>query len=356
MSRSSTKRWLAAPVAAAVLAVTCGAGSALADVTVERTMKTAGFGGFGAGDSTMVEKISGLRKRSVTSMKMSGFIGKMAGELGGDEITDIQKDVIWRLDHKKKTYTESKITPPPEQKGGPAEKGGRQEKAEKPNVRIVRNEVTVTGPDGKKTIGDYACDHYAIVWVVETENLDTKERSESTMTSDLWTTPENGDIRALTREEREFTQAWLKKIGWDMTEQEARKMGLSMVGALIGGDDESFKKGAKEVAAKMEKIKGFPIGTGIKWQLKSSGGTAAKQGGGSGGGESEGAPDLSKGLGGLMAALGKKVAKSGDSSGGAGDAGGANTVFDTYTEIQKISTASLPGGDFVPPPGYTKVQ
>ena len=355
MSQVTTQRWLTVPVAAAVLAVACAVSPARADVTVERTMKTSGFGGFGAGDSTMVEKISGLRKRSVTSMKMTGFIGKMAGEMGGDEITDIQKDVVWRLDHKKKTYTESKITPPPEAKEGPGEKPGRQEKQEKPTIRIVRNEITVTGPDGKKTIGEFSCEHYAIVWVVETENLETKERSESTMTSDLWTTAETAEIRQLSKEEQEFTRAWLKKIGWDMSDQEARKMGLAMVGAMIGGDEESFKKGAKEVAAKMEKIKGFPIGTGVKWQLKGSGGAAAKQGGEAREAEG-GAPDLSKGLGGLMSAFGKKVAKSTTSSDNKGESGGASTIFDTYTEVRKISTSSLPGSDFVPPAGYKKVD
>jgi hypothetical protein len=339
-------------IAAAAAAVLLGAAPAGADVTVERTMKSGGIAGIGASDMTTVEKISGQRKREVTSMKMSGFIGKMAGEMGGDEITHIPNDAIWKLDHKKKTYTESKITPPPAPKG---EQPGREEKPEKPSVRIVRNEVTVTGPDGKKTIGEYACDHYAIVWVVETEDLETKARSESTMTSDLWTTPETAEIKQLQKEELEFTKAWLKKIGWDMTDQEARKLGLAMVGAMIGGDEESFKKGAKEVAEKMAKIKGYPIGTGVKWQVKSSGGEAAQKGGG--GGEAEGMPDLSKGLGGLMSAFGKKGAKT-SAEGGAdkGAAGGPKAIFETYSEIRRISTAAIPDAEFAPPAGYRKVE
>ena len=349
MTWSETKRWFAAPAAAAVLAVAFSAAAARADVTVERTMKTAGFAGFGAGESTMTEKLSGLRKRDVTSMKMTGFLGKMAGDLGGDEITDIKKDAVWRLDHKKKTYTESKITPPPQPKE--QEQQDRPEKQEKPKVRVVRNEIAVSGPDGKKSIGDFSCDHYAIVWVLEVEDLETKERTESTMTSDLWTTPETDEIRALQKAELEFTQAWLKKIGWDMTDKEAQKMGLAMIGAMIGGDEESFRKGAKEVAEKMAKIKGYPIGTGVTWKVKAPGGEAVKKGG-----ESEGMPDLSKGLGGLMSAFGKKVAKGGGESAAKGDAGGAKTVFDTYTEVRKISTASLPDADFVPPAGYKKVE
>ncbi|HEY5999742.1 MAG TPA: hypothetical protein VI078_10665 [bacterium] len=365
MIRGERKRWCAAPVAAAAIVVFMSAGAARADVTVERTMKTAGFAGFGAGESTSVEKLSGLRKRDVSQMKMTGFLGKMAGDIGGDEITDIQKDAVWKLDHKKKTYTESRITPPPQSKE-PGERQERRGKEEKPKVRVVRNEITVSEPGDHKTIGAYDCTHYVVTWVVETEDLETKARSESTMVSDLWTTPETSEIRALQKEETEFTKAWLKKIGWDMTDQEAQKMGLAMVGSMIGGDEESFRKGAKEVAEKMSKIKGYPIGTGVKWMLKSSGGeAAAKRGGGEGGGEAggeSGGMDLSKGLGGLMSAFGKKVAKgsggSGGSSGGSsgGEQSGTKTVFDTYTEIRKISTGSLSDGEFAPPSGYKKVE
>lgn len=347
MVQSTAMRWWTAPVAAAALAVVCGAGPARADVTVERTMTSSGIAGIGAGETTMAEKISGLRKRSATSMKMSGFLGKMAGEMGGDEITDIEKDVVWRLDHKNKTYTESRITPPPQPK---EEEQRRDEKREKPTVRVVRNEITVTGPDGKKTIGAFPCEHYAIVWLLETENLETKERTVSTMTSDLWTTPETAETRALTREEMEFTKAWLKKIGWDMSDQEAQKMGMAAIGAMIGGDEESFKKGAKEIAAKMEKIKGYPIGTGIKWHVKGPGGSSAQQGG-----ESGGMPDIPKGLGGLMSAFGKKAAK-GAASSGSSDDSGATTIFDTYSEVRSISTAAIPGAEFVPPAGYKKVD
>ncbi len=66
-------------------------------------------------------------------------------------------------------------------------------------------------------------------------------------------------------------------------------------------------------------------------------------------------PDIAKGLGGLMAPIGKKGGKSGGDAGGSGEGGGANTVFDTYMEIRKISTASLPDAEFVPPANYKKV-
>lgn len=340
---------MAVPAAVGLL---LGAAAARADVTVERTMRTAGFAGLGAGESATVEKISGLRKREAGTMKMSGFLGKMAGDLGSDEITDVARDAVWKLDHKKKTYTESRITPPPQPKEQAGERSERREKPEKPSVRVVRNEITVKETGDRRTIGAYDCAHYVITWVLETEDLETKERSESTMVTDLWTTGETAEIRALQKEEREFVQAWLRKIGWEMSDQEAQKMGLAMVGALVGGDEESMRKGAREVAEKMAKVKGYPIGTGVKWMVRSPG-AAAKQGGGESGG---GMPDLAKGLGGLMSAFGRKGGKGGGEPAGGGDAGGPKTVFDTYTEIRRISTASLPDGEFAPPAGYTKVD
>lgn len=358
MSSIDVKRWGLTTCAAAAAALLLGVASAGAEITVERTMKTGGFGGLGAGDTTTLEKISGLRKRAVSTMKMTGFLGKMAGDIGGDEITDIQKDVVWKLDHKRKTYTESKITPPPRSKEAPAEKQGPEGKvekkpAEKPKVRIVRNEIAVKETGENKTIGVYPCTHFVITWVVETEDLETKERGESTMTTDLWTTPETEQTRALLKEEREYSQAWMKKIGWELSDQESRTLGLGMVGAMIGGDQASLKQGAKEIAAKMEKIKGFPIGTGIRWQVKSSGDSAGKKDRGEGSGEQ--APDVPKGLGGLMAAMGRRGGASGGESAGSSD-GGVNTVFDTYTEIRTISTAALPDADFAPPAGYQKVE
>ena len=32
------------------------------------------------------------------------------------------------------------------------------------------------------------------------------------------------------------------------------------------------------------------------------------------------------------------------------------TIFDTYSEVRSISTASIPGSEFVPPAGYQKVD
>ncbi|HEY6011662.1 MAG TPA: hypothetical protein VIX18_09335, partial [Nitrospirota bacterium] len=198
-----------------VLAILCPPRAAMGDVTVERFNKSGGIQGIGASESAVVEKLSGLKKHETSSVKMTGavggFLGKIAGDMGSDVITEIDKDVVRTLDHKKKTYSEHPITLPKakEDPSARSEKG----KEEKPKVRVVRNEISVKDTGEKKTINGFDCNRYVVTWLIETENLETKERSKTTMTNDLWNTSETKEIRALQKEEMEFAKAYMKKLG-----------------------------------------------------------------------------------------------------------------------------------------------
>ena len=357
--------WLAAT---ALLALAAGPRPAGADVTVERFTKSGGVAGIAAHESTAVEKYAGLRKRETTATKMAGatglggFLSKIVGDFGGDTITDVGRDAVWALDHKQKTYTERRIMPPPQEEspGGREESAGQpeqREKAEKPTHRVVRNEITVEETGERKKIGEFDCTRYVITWILETEEIETKERNESTMTTDLWTTPETSALRALRKEETEFSRAYLKKMGLDVSDGQMQQFGMATAAALLGGDRESLEKGAKEVAAKMEKVKGFPIGTRIVWRIKTStsgpGGVAMEEKGGM--------PDLGKGLDGLMAAFGRKGAKkekAEEKAKGSGEAPAKEgpPAFESYTEIRKVGTDKLPDADFTVPSGYKKVS
>ena len=68
MARCDARRWGAASLAITAAALVLGATTAVAEVTVERTAKSAGFAGFGAGETTVAERYSGLRRRTVSSM------------------------------------------------------------------------------------------------------------------------------------------------------------------------------------------------------------------------------------------------------------------------------------------------
>jgi hypothetical protein len=325
------------------------------EVTVERLVKSGGIGGIGASESTQTVKYSGLKKREVSTAKltgaMGGFLGKFAGDMSSDTITDIDRDLVTRIDHPKKTYTQMPITLPKEKGEMP-----RQERTGKgeDEIRIVKNEVDVKETGEKKAINGFDCTRYLVTWTVETENVKTKERSTSVMTTDLWNTPETAALKAMREAEEAFTKAYLKKLGLNVDQEDFRKMGLASAAAIFGGDETSLNKGMKEISEKMARIKGFPILTTIRWEAAKAGGAPQapppEQ-------EKPAAPDLSQGFGGLLSGLAKKgLTKSGEGSGSPQAAGGRQVVFDSTIEVKRVDASSLPAGEFAPPAGYTKVN
>jgi hypothetical protein len=315
-------------------------------VTVERFNKSGGVQGIGASESAVVEKLSRLKKHETSSFKMTGsvggFLGKFAGDMGSDVITDIDKDVVQTLDHKKKAYTERPITLPKEKEQPPAraEKG----KEEKPKVRVVRNEISVKDTGEKKTINGFDCNRYVVTWLIETENIETGERSKTTMTNDLWNTPETREIRALQKEELEFAKAYMKKLGLSVSPEDARKFGMAAVAGMFGDDEQAVKT----------KIKGYPIVTAVTWEIESP--EASRKAGGETVEKESEDIDLSGGVGGLLGGLAKKAAKKKAAERAKESAKGGQVLFDFYSEIKKIDVSSIPPSEFAVPSGYKLVK
>lgn len=319
------------------LTLALGAPSAQADVTVERRLRTSGFAGIGASETTIVEKISGLKKRETAQVTMSGNAGRRTGDLATDRITDVQQGLVWRIDHQGNSYTETKLRPPSTGRG-PA--GGKEAaNNEKSGVRVLRDEITVSATGEKKTISGFECTHFVVTWVTESEDSSTKEHVESIRVSDLWNTPETPEIKALRQEERNYTEAWRKKIGWASAQPELEKLGLGAVAGMLPGGDDGVRKSAREAAAK---IQGYTIASGTKWHMKSSGGDVKSAESAADGN----APKIPRGLSGFMAAV-----NTGDGSG----SGGEGLVYESYSKIERISIAGLPKSDFSVPADYEKV-
>src|SRR4030043_2322047 len=114
--------------AAAGLFLFLGISSAWADATVETVSKFGGFKGVGAFGGTAVSRIQGLKMAESTASRFTGAILSLLPG-GGERITvhRIDKGVIWELDTKKRTYTESQIEP-----FKPRESSGKDVEKEKP--------------------------------------------------------------------------------------------------------------------------------------------------------------------------------------------------------------------------------
>lgn len=335
-----------------LLTLLCPPRSARGDVSVERFNKSGGIQGIGASESAVVEKISGLKKHETTSMKMTGsvggFLGKITGDMGSDVVTDIDKDVVRTLDHKKKTYTERPITLPKEKEEPP----GQTEKAkeEKSKVRVVRNEISVKDTGEKKAINGFDCKRYVVTWLIETENVETKERTKTIMTNDLWNTAETKEIRALQKEELDFAQAYVKRLGLSVSPEDARKFGMTAVAGLFGQDEQAVRKKLKELQEEMAKIKGYPIVTALRWEVELPEG--ARQAGGEKAKEKPESVDLSGGIGGLLGGLAKMTAKKKTAESAKEGERNAKVLFDFYSEVRKIDVSPIPSSDFEAPSGY----
>jgi hypothetical protein len=328
--------------------------AALGDVTVERFIKSGGIKGIGASESTVVEKLSGLKKHDASSMKMTGavggFLSKFAGEMGSDVITNIEKDVVWTIDHKNKVYTESSIALPKEKEKEEPAPRSQKDKEEKPKVRVVRSEISVKETGEKKTINGFECSRYIVTWLVETENIETKERSKTTMTNDLWNTPETKEIRTLQKEEMEYSKAYMKKLGLEVSPEDARKLGMSAVAGQFGEDEQAMRQRLKELQEKMSKIKGYPIITTVMWEMETSG-TSRPAKDESARKESEDV-DVSGGIGGLLGSLAKRSVKKKAAESAKESEKDGNVLFEFSSEVKRIEVSSIPSSDFEVPRGY----
>lgn len=326
-----------------------------ADVTVERVIKSGGIGGVGASESYEKEFIKGPKKREDSKTKFTGAIlGKLTGEQTISTVYRIDKDLIWDINHPKKSYTERTISMPASKKEEGGEDVRREEgmdKKEEEEVKIIKNEFKVKATGEKKTINSFPCEQYIVTWLVETENIKTKERSTSLMTTELWNTEEDSRIRMLQKEEASFNQAYMKKLGLEMTPEEMQNFGLNMMG-------QAFSDAAEELKKEMSKIKGYPIATTVKWEAETDEKAKAQS-------ESrvqeeqeenEGI-DVSKGLGGIMGGfIKKKMEAKQKEKKTEEEKKGKKPIFESYLEIKGIDISTLADSAFDVPAGYKKVD
>jgi hypothetical protein len=321
-------------------------GTAWGDVAIESFYKTGGIKGMGEAEGTSIQRFQGEKKWESQATRFTGAIlSRLVGESGTMTITRIDKGVAWTLDSKNRTYQENPLVPPKIK----SEEGETKEK-KPPTARISKSEFSVKKTGSSETINGFPCEEYLITWLLEIEDLETKGKSRSTMVTDLWTTPETALIKKVREEEMVYNKALAKKMGMDLSPDEAKKMGLAAIGGLMKTSQEDMQKGLIRVKNEMSKIQGYPIRTTIHWSLEGEKGAKS--------GQEERPPerssDRSEGIGGLLSGLmGKMVQKKADDKGPGQDGKGA-PFFSTTIEVKSLAVEPLSAEIFEIPSGYTK--
>ena len=318
-----------------------------ADATVESSIKSTGFKGMGAFEGASSRKYQGEKMWDSTSSKFTGAIlSRVAGGSESATITRVDKGVYWALDPKNKTYVERPIEAI--KMGEPGKEKPEQEKSK---MRVTKSEFSVKKTGASETINGFPCEEYLVTWLLEMEDMETKAKSRSTMTNNLWTTPETATIRKVQAEERAFHKAYAQKVGLQVSPEEAKQMGIEAFVAMSGASKQEIEKGFSKVREEMSKIKGYPIRTVVNWSVE---GDKVEDGEKEGKSSSESSSQTPTSVGGFLSGLSKGIAQKVMKDKGSASGQKEGATFSTTHEVKAIHADSVPAEVFEVPPGYSK--
>ncbi len=320
---------------------------AQADATIESVTHFGGVMGMAASDIHSVTEIQGMKQRTESTVKFKGAIlgalQSFAGHKGGSkniEIYRLDKDVQWTLNPEHKTYSEVPVYVPPS-KADAAGSGTTDDEAsgQKDHTKVVKNEVKVNDTGKTQTINGFNTHEYIITWYVEAVDEDTGKHSKSLMTSDIWASTDHG-LAQVHAEQTKFNQALMEKKHEMLDSMLGKRYGFGAVSILGAASSEALGKA-------LEKVKGLPVRTTVTWEA-----SGQPEQGGDGG---EQAAEQAKAAAALQQ-LGSLFGSHSDAKKPEKDAAHPDMtkIFDSTTEVQKVSAAALPASTFDIPAGYRK--
>ncbi len=321
-----------------------------ADVVTENYAKISMIGGLGSIETTTKTEIKGLKKLEDATVKMTGgILGAMAGKPQRQvTVTRIDKDVIWNINHNDKVYTEMPIAFPEL----PSEEIEMKEeqKEEKPEYEIIKSDFSVKNTGNNKSINKFACSEYVANWVLEMMKIESKEKTKSTMTITLWTTPKNDLIKGLEKEEKEFNKQFLAKMGTEVSADEMKQFGTEFITSMFSMKQDDVNKKMVNLKDELQKIEGYPIVTEISWILE--GDTAKPAKAEMTTEEEKEEAEKPSGLEGMLSkALTEKLEK-----GEKKETGKTEPAFYSYIEVKSIKLSDVPEKNFEVPEGYKLVE
>jgi hypothetical protein len=326
-------------ISSALLATLLSFSLAWSDTTIETTHKTSGFRGIAASKGTTIQRYQGYKLWESTT---TGFAGTILSKITGKEetitITRVDKGVYWTLDPEEMTYEAAPIVPLKDMIG---EKPSSKKAEGKSKVQVRKSQFIVKETGASETINGFLCREYLITWLLEMEDVETKQRSQSTMTTNLWSTPETATVRSAQADVMKFQRAFARKLGVNVTPDEARLMGMEVFAAMSGISQAELGKGLSRVKKEMSKIKGYPIRTEVTWNLEPAGDTSVQ--------ESPRASTSTQDTPGGSCLFGGLAGLTGQQGPGSGA-----PLFSSEFEVKSIEVKPVPTKTFEIPAGYTK--
>lgn len=325
-------------------------GMARADVTVRAVARTSMLAGIGSMEMNMLTRYQGDKRSETDTFHMTGgLMGALAGgKQSGVQVTRLDKDVIWDIDHPGKQYTEKPIALMTDKdQPGAGMKAEGSGSSSGSSYRITKSEFKTEKTDQKKSINGYPCAQYIVTWNVVMEDSAAKKKLEQTMTMDIWTTPLTDDLRTAERVQTEFNRKLAAKMNSKVAPEETDRYGLGMMTATYGVDSKDAAAKMAQLKTEMDKVEGYPIVTDLKWQMKTD---EPKTAAVADEPPAEEPPPSSPmgGLGNMLSgALGQKPGTTDTKA-------PADVLFTSYMEIKAVGVSAVAADEFEIPKGYTK--
>lgn len=323
---------------------------ALADLQVHRFTRVSVIGGVGTIETSSFTAYQGDKRSELDTVKMTGgVVGLLAGKPKATcRVTRLDRELIWDIFHPDRRYDERPVKlPPGEQPAGIRAEGSGSGTPDR-RYRIVRADLAAKATGAQRAINGFNCTQYLITFELALEDTVTKKTVEQVMTTDLWTTPDTDSLNQARIIEAEFNRRYAEKSGVEAPAGDQGALGIGMLTMTYGID--AVEAGARlaRVAAEMEKVKGYPIVTEVKWQIKPDSVPPDPVGD-----DEKPARELPTSVGGLGRMLGSGAAKAilKPSAPPAPD-----ILFSSYTEVRAIDLAGLPEAGFEIPAGYSRVK
>ena len=235
------------------------AGTAQADITIERTTSVEGVGGMAFANMSGSSKtsISGDKSRTDNDMKMqSKIVGFLARNALGPsaEIVLLDQDKLYHLNINKKEYTETTFEQLHAQMQKMSDQMNASEARQQPSAVDQSKcvwlpaKVDVTKSGEKAQFAGYDAQRVTVTATQPCQDKETGAICEIALVLDQWTSADFAD----SSEARKFYSAYASKMGIDVSNSQDVS---ERAKALFA----QYKGVWAEVAAKMQGVKGYPV-------------------------------------------------------------------------------------------------
>lgn len=305
---------------------------AAADVVITQKSTSTMMGGMMSTGSSFTMYISGDRQR--TDAEMTSEMPMFASPaIKSTNITRLDKDLVWTVDHERKTYTEMNFAEMRaladsfsiDDETMPGQQGSITD-----DMKVSKPEFTIKPTGRKKKIHGFDCEEVLMRMVMHATDQQTGDTGSFLLHNDMWVSKNCPGWE----DYRDFSKKSMEKMG------DAEGQGPSAALGMMGFD-------MQELMKEMEKIEGMPILQEMTMVMTGDLKARAEEQMAEQQAAMGQAAEAMKGLAGMMGKAGTDAKKT--------DTGAeTGVVFKSTIEVESIKPGAVEATKFEVPQGYSK--